>query len=185
MINDFLPQHLEAFNCNDKYQILRSILIDGHEVAWTEITLFNSKPSSYRSLICECDFKFKIDDSGVPCRMFDFKDHCIYRGLAMQLRRLELHQEYLGRFKSVWGMVDWSKYIEEILFDLIDKAKNGEFIGEDSPAASLYGGYFYLKTFLNIVGWHGSERSFIDHCMTSLSGKISFNGSVICDYFEP
>lgn len=191
MITDLLPEYYRLHENNPVYNILRSIIIDGHEVAWMEftgVTGEGDKRGTYtgRALYCECNFTkgvgWDVGKGGKPHNLSG-PDKCIKREAALRLRHLELRQEYLGRFNIAPGdSFALHNKVEEIVLDLIKKAKAGEFL-EDGNGASFWGGYFYLQTLAAIVDpsmnfWEAGK-------LLVKNKKISLEGAVVQDYQEP
>ena len=161
-IDMLLPRYYEANGDNPRYESVRSMPIDGHDVEWMEyrgevaydITGQGreGRPYSGHCLKCACDFTegvgWKVEDG--QRYNLDGEKKCLPRQAATFLRQLELRREYLDRFKSedtfkdgAYGLRD---SIQEIILDLIEKEKAGEFIGEDGVGAGFWGGHFYLQT---------------------------------------
>ncbi len=193
MIADFLPEYYVAFSANPTYTILRSIIVDGHEVAWMRIEGTvniegKDKPYAGNELFCECDFKkdvgWMMREDG-PCCIGN-REKCIPRQTALYLRRLELRCEYLNRFKeTTYGDISFlPDHTPQIVRDLIKKVKAGEFIGEDGSGAGFWGGYFYLQTLAGILDLPMGE---IWKEVGSLveQKKISLEGAVVQTYRKP
>lgn len=209
MIQDLLPRYYEARGENPRYEVLRSIVINGHEVAWmkyegtVDYDLMKQgregKPYSGYELQCECDFKegvgWETRGDGTKYNL-DGPQKCLYRELATHLRHLELRQEYISRF-PFWGgpiilsdhipsgnaLALWN-HVPEIIFDLIEKVKVGEFIGEDGNGASFWGGYLYVQTVTKITDRTEGEIWEVVKKLVE-EKKISLEGAVIQPYREP
>ncbi|MBM3261783.1 hypothetical protein FJY93_05245 [Candidatus Kaiserbacteria bacterium] len=196
MIKDLLPHYYAAHGMNPTFKNVRSIIIDGHEVAWMEyrgtvtydITGEGRAGQPYlgRKLYCECHFTEGVGwekdaTHGVVGLMGP--DCCVRRKTAMHLRRLELQSKYLTRFapgsSDPYSLVEYSK---NIVLDLIERAKAGEFIGETGEGASFWGGYFYFQTVESIMGGY-----FDPEVIPSLMSEkiISLNGGIVSPYREP
>ncbi len=165
MIANHLTRYYEANGKNPTYEIVRSIVIDGHEVAWMKYdgTIENDimgeghegEPYFGHQLYCECYFTenvgWMIVENDKVCGIYGH-EKCIYRSMAMHMRCLELREEYLKRFDMEGSEFFLLDHVPEIIFDLIEKAKAGEFIGEDGGGAACYGGFFYVQTIGEIIG---------------------------------
>ena len=188
MIETLLSRYYEVHGTNLTYTALRTITVDNHEVAWMEFVGRRQDGTSYngRALYCECDFTegvgWKVED-GKNYRLLD-PEKCLYRKAALRLRHLELRQEYQKRFKISEGdSFALHEKVEEIILDLIEKVKAGEFV-EDGTGASFWGGYFYLQTVEAITD------QFLGHLWEDvhrlvLKKKIGLEGAVIQPYRKP
>lgn len=207
MIKDLLPRFYEAQGTDPSYTVLRSIVIEDHEVAWMQVdgTIqedFSNQgregqPYTTRELYCECDFKEKVGwmiKGGNVFRLLG-PDKCIRRGAVAHLRHLELRREYLKRFKDAHGDLFFLREkVPQIIFDLIKKVKAGEFV-EDGGGAALYGGYFYVQTLASILDCNIAEgenftltdpfaiwkqvRGLIE------AKKIDLEGAIVLPYRKP
>lgn len=196
MIQDLLPAYHEAHGMNPLYRPIRSIVIDGHEVCWMEFfgkVAYDitgrgreGEPYTGRMLYCECNFTegvgWKKDGDKVYSLLGPEK--CLCRKAALYLRHLELRQEYLKRFNGTEGdYFTLRQHVPEIMLDLIEKVKAGEFI-EDGGGAGFWGGYFYLQTVAKITDqflgnlWEDVRRLVEEK-------KIGLEGAVITPYREP
>lgn len=196
MINDLLPRYYEVLEENPKYQVLRSIVIDGHEVAWMRYdgtVTFDlvdkgniGKPYFGYQLHCECDFTegvgWKIMNDGKAYGIAGHRD-CIYRKMFQHMRHLELRDEYLERFNSVCHgqLCLLESKIPEIIFDLIEKVKGGTFLGEDNEGADYWGGYFYVQTLEKILDLIPGNGFKIAYDLVAQK-KIGLNGAVVQEY---
>ena len=188
MISDLLPEYYKAYGDDPVYKIIESRVIDGHEVAWMEFKGRSGKRKySGRSLYCECDFikgvGWDVKDSkdGRPYGLSG-KEKCSKRKKTVRLRHLELQKEYLEMFKAGNNLLILHQHIPEIVDDLKNKVKAGEFL-EDGNGASFWGGYFYLQTLAAIIDpsmnfWEMGDSLVRDK-------KISLEGAVVRDYQEP
>lgn len=190
MIADLLPRYYEVTGANPTYRVIRSFVIDGHEVAWMEFTgtvkyLDGTTGDSYsgNAVCCECDFtedvgwtiyKGQLAKMGHP-------DRCPAREKVQQMRYSELQKEYRERFSC--STSELLTHVDEIVVDLKAKVRAGEFI-EDGNGASFWGGYFYLQTLAAVLGipvrhiWRIGDR-------LKAQKKISLEGAVVQDYCEP
>src|SRR3989344_2249225 len=108
MISDLLPEYYKAHgNDHPVYTILKSMVIDGHEVAWMEFKgESGERKYSGRSLYCECDFTkgvgWDAKDSKIGELLYSLsgKEKCFKRKKVIRLRHIELQKEYLERFKA-------------------------------------------------------------------------------------
>lgn len=161
MIVDYLPTYYDTFGDDAKYEIIRSMLIDGHEVAWmsysgtVQYDLLQQgnegKPFVDYRLYCECDFikgvGWSVTDTGAH-RALGGERKCLPRKAAQYLRQLELRREYEQRFDirdnkpSLKGL---GSHFSEIVLDLIEKGKAHEWL-EDGAGAWFWGGFFYAGT---------------------------------------
>ncbi len=207
MIKDLLPRFYEAHGMDPTYTTLRSIFIDGHEVAWMRVggTIQNDytgrgregKPYTGHELCCECDFTENVGWKTEGDTVFGLlgPNKCIYRDAAEYLRHLEIRQEYLKKFKDAHGdRYFLQEKIPEIIFDLIRRVKAGEFV-EDGGGAASYGGYFYVQTIASILGCAIAEgENFILHDPFTIwqkvrelveDKKIDLEGAIIQLYRKP
>lgn len=200
MIADLLPEYYARNGSNLRYDILRSIVINGHEVAWMsyvgtvqfDITGAGreGQPFTGRIMKCECDFTegigWNIDEDGNRYTVSgqDAKATCLIRQAAMHLRHLELRQEYHDRFvKPDEGVFSLNGCIREVTLDLIEKGQAGEWL-EAHNGAAMYGGYFYLQTLAAITD------NFMGHLWDDMYALmqdelIELDGAVIKAYTNP
>ncbi len=186
MIKDLLPEYRKAKNDGEKYSIVRSFIINGHEVAWMEVR-GSVKGISYkaRQLYCECDFtkdkNWYIKDG----KFFTISgsEKCRARTKVLNQRHAELQKEYLDRFEAKNDLSVLADHIGDIVSDLKEKAKNGEFL-EDGTGAFFWGGYFYLQTLAAIIGKDIRETWQIADTLVA-DKKIRLEGAVIQDYAPP
>ncbi len=189
-IVELLPRYYAARTANPSYDIVRLITIDGHECAWMHLEGETIEGRQYqgREFKCVCEFTEGvgwIQDPVRPNQKINLGSttNCLYKATAAHLRILELRHEYIERFSGNWhdiGFID----VELVVNDLIEKVKNGEFIGEISGGAAFWGGYFYIQTLAEIV-----DR-FVGHMWEPIrelfkEKKIGLEGAVITDYHEP
>jgi hypothetical protein len=201
MIEDLLPEYYDRFEQNLRYDVLRSIIIDGHEVAWmsyvgtvlVDITGEGKEGELFtgRVMSCECDFTegigWNIGEDGQRYTVHgkDAEATCLIRRAALHLRHLELRREYEERFvkgqpNSFSGL---RGCIREITLDLIEKGQAGEWL-EGSSGASFYGGYFYLQTLAAITG------EYMGHLWEDMyplleEKLIEIDGAVVKSYTQP
>ncbi|MDQ5982049.1 MAG: hypothetical protein QG549_46 [Patescibacteria group bacterium] len=200
-IGELLPRYHETHD-GVRYEIIRSITVDGHEVAWMEYRGAVQTASengavsiheySGRALKCACDFTegvgWKCDDKWGVVGMMRSSGDCIPTEAAKYMRLLELRREYLERFPNdTIPMGDeydlWDK-VPEIILDLIEKGKQGEWLSEGSSGAHDWGGYFYLQTVQEITGIPYDQLW--DHVYKMQAEKqIQLEGMVVQEYSEP
>lgn len=196
MIADHLDRYYETHGTDPSYEVVRSIVIDGHEVAWVryegtvkvDLTGRGREGAPYTGYMmkCECDFiegvGWRTDEKHGVVGLMNNNKPCLYRATAQHLRHLELREEYTQRFdargRSLHG------HAKDIILDLIEKVKAEEFIGEDGGGASFYGGYFYLQTVAAITDL------FVGHLWDDVYAlmadeKVGLDGAVIQPYREP
>lgn len=164
MIADLLPTYYEQYETNLRFETLRSVVVDGHEVAWMQYTgtyvydlLGNDREGKQFSghiLMCECNFTegigWNIGENGTRYTVGPSPQTlCLPRKAAMYLRHLELRREYTEKFATDTP-IGLMPHVEEIILDMIEKAKAGEWI-EDGNGAASWGGYFYLNTVAAII----------------------------------
>ncbi|MBI5153116.1 MAG: hypothetical protein HZA36_01520 [Parcubacteria group bacterium] len=196
VIVDLLFEYYTAFGTNPTYTILRSIVVDGHEIAWmrfegiVDIPLFGKEGKPYvgNMLFCECDFKKDVGwqiHKGNPCTIGS-RGECLPRQAAIHLRQLELRSEYLRRFEKTTDSdaLFLPQQTPKIVCDLIEKVKAGEFIGEDGSGAEFWGGYFYLQTLASILDLPMSEI-WKEADPLIEQKKISLEGAVVQKYRRP
>jgi hypothetical protein len=199
MIADLLPRYYEAHGRNDTYETLRSIMIDGHEVAWMKYTFIltnnvpgigrKGKPIETFGLYCECYFTEEVGwktDEKFGVVGLSGKDHCIRFETAIDLRIRELREEYYALFDVHRGMGSYGlvQHIDEMVTDLFERDKRGEFIAEGSNGAHFWGGHFYIGTLARILD---IDMSFIHKHIRRLvtESKIALEGFVVQQYVEP
>jgi hypothetical protein len=148
--------------------ILDSMDVNGHEVAWMQFASFSGNtreddeeglgsPETYlgHGLYCACDFLegvgWHLDEANSMAFMHDETDNCPCKRIALNRRHAELCNEYLDRgiLRPKGPVV--SEDIETVIFDLMQKSLDHEFIELDN-GAHFWGGYFYLQTIESITG---------------------------------
>ncbi|MDB5185233.1 MAG: hypothetical protein JWN38_1041 [Candidatus Saccharibacteria bacterium] len=189
MIADLLPHYYEHYRSDVQYDVLRSIVIDGHETAWMSFVGSGreGEPFTGRELKCECDFTegvgWQIHDKFGAVGL-DGGRKCLKRQAALRLRHLELREEYAERFLNQpekFGM--FSSCIREITLDLIEKGQAGEWL-EDGGGAAFYGGYFYLQTLAAITDIYMGHLW--EDMYALLEEKlIEIDGAVVKSYTKP
>jgi len=196
LVGDLLPRYYEAYGENPRYEVERSIMIDGHEVAWLkyegevayDITGEGKEgqPYSGHELRCACKFTegtgWRMQDDGRPVGLMG-GDVCLKKEAAIHLRHLELREEYKAReMFGRWGHPG-PEELEAIMLDLMEKAKEEEFL-EGTSGARFWGGYYYLQTVASIADlpmknvWEAADKMIADK-------KIQLEGAVVQPYFEP
>ncbi len=173
MIDALLPQYHVLFGTDPTYTIVRSIVVDGHETAWMEIS---GQGYVVRQAYCECYFKegfgWKRDESGNAKRWIT--DRCLPHWEAQKVRQAELREELSAIIGDIPVVID----------ALIAKVEAGEWV-ENGSGASFYGGWFYLQTLIAIVGeWRVPD---VWQAIDRLNGEKRFglNGMILCPYAEP
>lgn len=186
MIKDLLPEYCKAKNDGEEYSIVRSFIVNEHEVAWMEVRgSVNGKSYKARLLHCECNF---IKGKGWDTKDGKFSDlfgpeRCPARTQVLNQRHAELQKEYLDRFEAGNNVSALKDHVWEIVSDLKEKAKNGEFL-EDGNGALFWGGYFYLQTLSAIIGIDMMEAWQIAKGLIA-DKKIRLEGAVVQDYTPP
>lgn len=198
MIADVLPRYYEACGENPTYEPVRSVMVDGHEVAWMEyrgsvehdITGRGNEGKSFmgRVLCCACQFTegigWRQEENGQPVGLMG-ADDCIAKKTAGFLRELELKAEYKSydlQNRHLFGD-DIDEDMEKVAFELIDKVKAGEWL-ETNDGASFWGGYYYLQTLAAVTDlpmkkiWEFADKMVAEK-------KISLEGAVVQEYYEP
>jgi hypothetical protein len=190
MIADLLEHYYEAYDQTGRYEIARSIVVDGHEVAWcsyeNKVLAGPATGETYHIhvWVCECDFVegvgWQIRD-GHRYSIHD-QEKCLRRKAAAHLVQLELRDEYLAK----WGTTDWGTspgqlrtHLGEIVADLAAKVQNGVCIGEDGNGAAFWGGWFYLGTLASIIDCPVAKL-WEPIGVLAASGAISLEGAVVC-----
>jgi hypothetical protein len=195
-IGNLLPRYYEAYGENPRYEVERSIMIDGHEVGWVkyegevsyDITGEGKEGQPYtgHELYCACKFTegvgWRQEEDGRPVGLMG-GDSCMKKEAALHLRHLELREEYKARgMFGKWG-TPGPEEVEGIMFDLMEKAKAEEFI-EGTSGARFWGGYYYLQTVAAITDYPMREMWGIAGKLVS-EKKIQLEGAVVQPYFEP
>lgn len=200
MIADLLPRYREV-DRGVEWTVIRSIVIDGHEVALMRFDGTRPDGSTYTGtdLKCECDFTegvgWQLDEK--YGRVGIHRNECRYMGAAKFLRKRELSEEYLERYSGTMAdgtplhhsgldsaLFGRPELYGEILLDLIERARAGEWLGESGAGANFWGGHFYIQTFADIVelppsvAWPTADKLVAEK-------RISLEGAVVQDYREP
>lgn len=195
MIADHLPRYYEAHEgklTSATWEVVRSIPICGHEVAWLKFTGTNIHDEPYEGYDAKCECYFT---EGVGWRTDDKYgvvglgggEKCIYFEAARHLRHLELRREYIAKFDDKWS---GDRHVPiartgDVILDLIERSQDPAFfIGEEGGGATFWGGYFYLQTVAAITG------HFVGHLWEHVYAlmadkKIDLEGAVIQEYREP
>ncbi|MDE1970731.1 MAG: hypothetical protein KGI50_04135 [Patescibacteria group bacterium] len=134
MIRDFLPEYSAAHQHSTEpvYTILRSIVIDGHEVAWIQLEGTDLYGKQYRcyDLYCECYFT-----RGIGWDIRDGKatglsgDSCIKKRVATFLRHCEIQQDIQSRFPFI-NLILSEDDLHCIIYELMQQLKTGSFIND-------------------------------------------------------
>lgn len=206
MISDHLERYYEVHRAcgrKEEHVILRSMVIDGHEVAWVELRDAEPLPEGrrpFRMMMCECDYiegvAWQTDERHGVVGLDNGKGDCVRRGAALHLRHLELRKEYAATFdrRNVAGLTEEETLIailglsspealRHIILDLVTKAKAGEWL-EEGTGAMFWGGYYYVQTVQAITDapWKSvwdAVRALVDE------RRISLEGAVVRDHREP
>lgn len=196
LIADLLPRYYEAHGENITYEVERSMVIDGHEVAWTKYTgtvVYDmtgegkeGKEFTGHELYCACHFKENVgwrqEEDGSTVGLMG-KDGCIAKKTAVYMRHLELREEYKERGMLGVFSKDPHEELEAIMLDLMDKGEREEFL-EGSSGARFWGGFYYLQTAAEIAdlpikyAWETASKMVQEK-------KISLEGAVVQKYYEP
>jgi hypothetical protein len=202
MIRDHLERYYEAHGRENEHVILRSVMIDGHEVAWVELRDQEPLPEGrrpFRQMRCECDY---IEGTGW-CVMKDGgvatiggQEPCVHAEAALRLRHLELRQEYAQIFdrRNIAGLTEEQvqtavlglssqEALCHIILDLVTKAKAGEWL-EQGTGALFWGGYYYVQTVQAITDAPWETVWEVVRALAA-EGQISLEGAVVQDYREP
>lgn len=165
MMRDLMRKYHEKSGTTGCYEILRLLNIDGHEVVYLQYSAggHNSRliepsvsggPIIQRMLKCECDYTeghgWRLAADGLVLE--HVSSACLKRDVAMQLRHGELRQEFVNRFLG--GDIttfDMDEDFYDLVFYLVEKAWNGEWIEEKTPL-EVYGSYFDIGTLTKIMG---------------------------------
>jgi len=199
MINDHLPNFYAKFGDDSKYDIIRSMVVNGHEVAWMSYSGTvkydilqqgrEGEPFVMYLMQCECDFiegvGWYFTDAGGYMALSDAKK-CLPRKAALYLRHLELRQEYVERFRTgsdSTSLLGFDAHFCEIVLDLIEKGEAHEWL-EDGNGASFWGGHFYIHTVAEIMDCR------MDHLYPlfdemAKNGQIVMEGHVVRSYTPP
>lgn len=192
MIADHLDRYYEAHRRDDRFEVVRSIPIDGHEVAWMKFTGTNvyNEPFEGYDVYCECYFTegvgWKVHEKHGTVGLGGH-EKCLFTEVALHLRHLELRREYIARFDDKWSgnrHVPLSK-TKDVILDLVERSQDPAFfIGEPGGGATFWGGYFYLQTVANITGLYVGHLWEHVHALMA-DEKISLEGAVIQPYRVP
>jgi hypothetical protein len=152
-----------------------------------------------RRLECECDFTegvgWQLDEKYGTVGLH--RNECRYLAAAKYLRKRELTEEYLARYSGTMAdgtplqhssldsaLFGNNQGYGEVLLDLVERARAGEWLGESGAGANFWGGYLYLQTFADIaelpmsLAWPIADGLVNDK-------RISLEGAVVQDYREP
>lgn len=194
MIADLLPRYYQVFDTGTRYEVIRSIMIDDHEVAWMsytgtiqhDITGQGREGNSFtgRAVYCECDFTEGVGwqmNGDQPSRI-STAEQCPARTIALEQRHSELRKEYEKEFGA--GPDGFApEGIDSIIMDLIKKEVNGEWI-ENSNGAHFWGGHFYFQTVASILGLPEVDVADVVYAMVDQQ-KIDLDGDVVKTYTPP
>jgi hypothetical protein len=191
-IDELLPRYYETHGEGIRYEIERSIPIEGHEVAWMRFdgTRHDGSEFNGHAFKCACDFEegtgWRVDEKyGVVG--ISGGEKCLPKKAALYLRQEELKAEYMEQFPedARWGdnlaLLD---HVPEVVMDLIEKDKRGEFIGEETGGAHFWGGHMYMQTVAEITG-KSMRDLWGDMDNMQRAKQISLEGCVIQEYRQP
>lgn len=194
MIADLLPRYYEFYENNLRYDVIRSVMIEGHEVAWMSYvgTIqydisgrgLEGTPFIGRVLMCECDFTEIVGWYIKDDRRFttDAARKCLKRTVALEQRHLELREEYEARFGKGLDSLPSAK-VAQVVLDLVDKAIAGEWL-ENGSGAAFYGGHFYFQTVASILDMPMAEVAETIYKMVARH-EIKLDGAVVKSYSPP
>lgn len=172
---------------------MRSLGWNIHSMSLTPISKEETvlRHVSGRELRCACHFTegvgWGVDEQGRVHWLHESKGSCLPKEAAIQLRRLELRKEYLDKFPCDSMPISdgydlWGK-LSEVILDLIEKGKQGEWLSEGSSGAHDWGGYFYLQTVQEITGIPYDQLW--EHVYRMQANKqIQLEGMVVQEYYE-
>lgn len=191
-IEELLLRYYETHSDGIVYETIRSIPIDGHEVAWMQFngSRMDGSEFSGRTFKCACDFEEGVGwrtDEKYGVMGLGGGEKCLPKKVAEHLRQQELRAEYIEKFPddAIWGDdLALIKRVPEVVMDLIEKDKRGEFIGEGTSGAHFWGGHMYMQTVEAITGkpmrdlWEDMDKM-------QVAKQISLEGCVIQEYRQP
>lgn len=191
-IEELLPRYYEAHGEGMTYETLRSMSIDGHEVAWMHFSGVRRDGREFggQTFKCACDFEEGVGwrtDEKYGVMGISSGEKCLPKKVALYMRQQELRAEYIERFPedALWGSdLALIQHVPEVVMDLIEKDKRGEFIGEDTGGAHFWGGHMYMQTVSEITGkpmrdlWEDMDNM-------QVAKQISLEGCVIQEYRQP
>lgn len=196
-IGDATERYYEVHGINPTYEILRSELIEGHEVAWMKYSgtieqdfmELGREGQIYEGYAfkCACDFSegvgwFFDDKFNGPVGTLA-GDKCEAKLIAQRKRMNELKNEYSSRMMLENIDNDQSETVKTIILDLIDKSKNNEFL-EIHTGANFWGGHYYLQLVESITGIDLYKLYWLTDQLEK-EKVISMNGAVVCEHHEP
>lgn len=197
LIAESIDRYYEAHNTNLRYEIVRSELVEGHEVAWMKYTdhikrdmvSAESEEEHFEGycLQCACHFTegvgwFYDSKYGGPVGT-DADRNCEAKKEVQNMRNEELKEEYTERQMLDSLAEDETQTVKNIMLDLIEKNKKGEFL-ESYSGASFWGGHYYLQLVESITGLGMAELYDIARQLEA-EKIITLNGAVVCTYREP
>lgn len=196
MIIDLLPRYYAEYESNLRYTTIRSVIVDGHEVAWMEyaghVEVEGREDETFvgRTLHCECEFTHNVGWYLKDGHRFttDAKRTCKYKRVAMILRQRELEEELVdhGGYARLRDrcLTDRAGVVADakvLLLALADKGRAGEWVGEDGNGASFYGGFYYLQTAAEIMDEMPMDVMWDAANELVAEGRIYIEGAIICD----
>jgi hypothetical protein len=201
-IEELLPRYYEGYGEMEigRYETLRSMPVDGHDIAWMAYTYDvvgqggEIEHFCTNTFTCACKFTegvgWAIGEDGRPHGFYRPDDDCLPKQAAIYLRQQELRREYVDRFKDEDPFISQSsgirqkEHIKEVILDLMEKDKAGEFIGESSNGAHFWGGHFYIQLVMEITGADPQTIWPVIHKMKK-NKQIDLEGFVIQTYDKP
>ncbi len=196
MIMQLVPAYVKATQSNHSYRVIRSFVVNGHEVAWVEVTYFlnsdaaHNQPLQEYRVMCDCDFiegiGWNIDGCG---RIYTVHGRdanaCETRPVVMEMRRQELqnHLERVADKPEDGDSKETVLYVVRAIEVLATFAQHHVMI-EAGTGAGFWGGYFYLQTVQQILD---IEWPIIHTAMAVLykREKLDLNGMVVIPYTTP
>jgi hypothetical protein len=186
-IAESLERYYETHEGKLRYEVLRSIAVEGHEVAWMKhwIPEGDEKRFVGRELECACTFVEDVgwkEENGKITALTD-DQNCEFKKKAELFRIYELRVELQARGLLVTQYENQESQIEGIILDLMERGRAGEWLKGANPA-HFWGGYFYLQLVEDITGFswdniHAATRSLYKQ------KKIDLEGMVVQEYSEP
>lgn len=187
----FLPSYYREMGNNPTYQIIELFRVKDHEVAWMEykghieydIMKLGREGEEYtgRSLSCEGSFKKNVGwrIKGEQKYNLGHEENCKAIESVVDQKHEEIKLELINQYKET-EKPNLEDHLEEIIFNLIQRGKDGQFL-EQSDGAEFWGGYYYLQTLQEITGtnwdkiWKTVDR-------LKAEKKIRMEGNVVQEY---
>ena len=196
MIMQLVPGYVEATKSTHTNHIIRSFDMDGHEVAWVEITYFlnsdtaHSTPLKMYRVMCDCDFTegvgWNLNKDGHLYTVHGRNaDNCKFRPLVMAIR----HQELRDYLEKAAGKPDVPSdkatvlYVVRAIEALASFAQYNVMI-EAGGGAEFWGGYFYLPTVQAILDVEWPQIHMAMAVLYRMK-KYDLDGMVVVPYTTP